>query len=229
MVRLNKQQQVVYGKKYSLLQDIMSKDNWDNGVFCSFSKGEYLFQEGDLPKGLYLLVEGKCRVSKTVESGKTFLINHYEGLSVIGEVELFDPREYQSSVQALEKSVCFVLGFRECLHAMMEDLPLMRFIAEQLCWKVERSDRNTSINLTYSLKQRLSSYILYAQKQGLFSSNYTHLANHLGCSHRHLLRTLKGFCDDKILEKKQGQYRILDEEELQEQAGDEFYFNHSKV
>lgn len=223
MRRLDEQQQAVYRKKQGALQEIMSMENWTAGAFYRFCKGEYLFHEGDQPENLYLLLEGKCRVFKTVESGKTFLISYYEKLSVIGEVELFDPRDYQSGVQAVEESVCFVLSFRDQLNSMKQDLLLMRFIAEHLCIKVERSDRHASINLTYSLKQRLSSYILYAQNEGLFASNYTHLANHLGCSHRHLLRTLKAFCSADILAKQKDGYRIKDMELLEELAGDQFF------
>lgn len=229
MKLLHEKMQIRYREKYSQLKNVMSEENLKSGRFYQFEKGEYLFQEGEASVALYLLIEGRCRVFKTVESGKTFLISHYEGVNVIGEVELFDWQEYQSGVQMLGRGVCFLLPFRECRNTMLDDLRLMRFIAKQLCKKVERSDRNTSINLTYSLKERLSSYILYAQEDGYFASNYTHLANHLGCSHRHLLRTFKNLCQNKILEKRGKGYWILNEKALQEQAGDQFFVSEAKI
>jgi len=215
--------------KHQSLHSIMSEENWKVGRFYRFDKGEFLFQEGDLSKALYLLVEGECRVSKTVESGKDFLISHYGGVSVIGEVELFEEKDYQSTVQMLNEGICFVLRLPERRDAIMQDLSLIRFIAKQLCAKVERSDRNTSVTVSYPLKERLSSYILYAKEEGIFKSNYTHLANHLGCSHRHLLRTLKGLCEMGILQKSELGYRILDEKALQALAGDAFYVSKVKI
>lgn len=215
--------------KHQRLHSIMSKENWEAGRFYRFDKGEFLFQEGDASSALYLLAEGECRVSKTVESGKTFLISHYGGVSVIGEVELFEGKEYQSAVQMLGRGVCFVLRLPERREAILNDLSFMRFIARQLCTKVERSDRNSSINLSYLLKERLSSYILYAQRGGVFASNHTHLANHLGCSHRHLLRTLGVLCERGVLEKGEHGYRILDEKALQALAGDAFYVSQVKI
>jgi CRP-like cAMP-binding protein len=229
MKELSEKLQMRLRGKYDRLRDVMSEENFDAGVFCELKKGEYLFREGDEADKLYLLLEGRCRVFKTVESGKMFLISHYKGLSVIGEVELFDHVNYQSDVQMLDNGLCFVLSIRDQRAAMLEDLRLMRFIAKQLCVKVERSDRNTSINLTYSLKERLSSYILYAQEDGCFSSNYTHLANHLGCSHRHLLRTLENFRNNGVLKKEGKGYRIINSQWLKDQAGDEFFVSREKI
>lgn len=216
-------------QKYNRLSLVLSKENWKLGRFYAFEKGEILFAEGDPSTALYLLVEGECRVFKTVESGKNFLISHYGEISVIGEVELFEGKDYQSTVQMLTKGICFLLKLPEGRNAIMQDLRLMRFIAQQLCAKVERSDRNTSVTVSYTLKERLSSYILYAQEEGVFKSNYTHLANHLGCSHRHLLRTLKAFCLVGILQKDDKAYRVLQIQKLEEMAGDEFYVSKVKI
>lgn len=226
---LGSEEQNLLRDKYKQLRVELSEENWIAGRFYSFMKGELLFREGDSSDALYLLIEGECRVYKTVESGKNFLITHYGGISVIGEVEFFEGKDYQSTVQMLNRGICFVLQLPECRESIMRDLSLVKFIAKQLCAKVERSDRNTSVMVSYTLRERLSSYILYAQEQGVFKSNYTHLANHLGCSHRHLLRTLKAFCEAGILEKEESGYRIIQQLKLEEMAGDEFYGSKVKI
>ena len=54
--------------------------------------------------------------------------------------------------------------------------------------------------------------------------NLTNVAEQLGVSYRHLLRTLKSLCEAGLLEKRSVGYWILDEQELHEKAADKSGF-----
>jgi len=82
---------------------------------------------------------------------------------------------------------------------------------------------NSSINLLYPLENRLASYInefltndedsnIYID----FDENLVNIAELLGSSYRHLLRTLNTLSKKGVLEKEDGKYKVL----LEELAGD---------
>ena len=86
----------------------------------------------------------------------------------------------------------------------------MQFVLRQTCAKVHRNNNNTARNLLYPLEQRLAAYILKTQNGGQFFANYTMLAEYLGCSLRHLLRTLHTFCTRGLLQKAARGYQLSD-------------------
>lgn len=49
---------------------------------------------------------------------------------------------------------------------------------------------------------------------------YTDLAEYLGCSYRHLLRTLHALCEKRILEKQRTGYLLKDKAALEALAGE---------
>lgn len=67
---------------------------------------------------------------------------------------------------------------------------------------------NSSINLLYPLENRLASYInellLINNNESLyvdFDESLVNIAEHLGSSYRHLLRTLNVLCEKEVLQK----------------------------
>lgn len=215
-------------------RDFLPEEAVRNLQLCCFRDGEYLCREGEKENYLYFLVEGKCRITRLLSNGKEALISFWTGFTVLGEVEMFQNvlagsrrervAESESvarmNVKAIDDVWCFrlpLVSTRECL---MNDLGFLRFLCGELCKKMIRSDRNQSISLNYSVDECLAGYICCTCRNGLFRENHTHLAEYLGCSHRQLLRVLRRFCEEGILEKGRQAYRILDEERLEKMAGD---------
>ena len=86
---------------------------------------------------------------------------------------------------------------------------------------------NSSINLLYPLENRLASYInefltndedsnIYID----FDENLVNIAELLGSSYRHLLRTLNTLSKKGVLEKEDGKYKVINKVLLEELAGD---------
>ena len=87
---------------------------------------------------------------------------------------------------------------------------------------------NSSINQLYPLENRLASYInesiIYNENEENlyidFDENLVNIAELLGSSYRHLLRTFNILCKKGVLEKEDGKYKVINKFLLKDLAGD---------
>ena len=87
---------------------------------------------------------------------------------------------------------------------------------------------SSSINILYPLENRLASYLLAVAPEdndlsnldGIITYKFTEMADLLGASYRHLIRTINKLCEDKIIRKERNLITILDRNALKELAGD---------
>lgn len=87
------------GLKEQQLKALLEKLNVEK-----LTKGDVLFWEEDEPEYLYLLVDGKVKVTKQSESGKETILGIIGPGESIGEIAIFDGRVYPFSAQAMEPS-----------------------------------------------------------------------------------------------------------------------------
>lgn len=77
---------------------------------CKFyEKGDYLFHEGDDPKGIFCLRAGKVKVCKIGSDGKEQITHLVHAGQNLGHRALFAEEKFSGSAVALEKvHVCFI-------------------------------------------------------------------------------------------------------------------------
>lgn len=191
---------------------------------CCFSGGEYLCREGEPARWLYLMADGHCKVTSVLANGREAQICFYRTFAVLGEFELIEGREAVTgtNAQAVDETWCLRLPVDTMRETLMNSVPFLQFLCRGMCAKAMRTNRNFSINLNYPVVQRVAGHIVCTAKDGRFKDNYTHLAEYLGCSHRQLLRTLRRLCEEGILSKTDREYRIVDENRLNELAAERY-------
>jgi CRP/FNR family putative post-exponential-phase nitrogen-starvation transcriptional regulator len=205
--------------KEEFIRRYLSEKVYRQMRLCLFQAGEYLYTEGETTGYLFIMLDGSCKVFKTLENGKTVLLCRYEEAQVLGEFELFGDPVAKTNVQALKNTYCLAVSVCEHRSLLLSDNQFLQFVCYQTCCKIERNNTNTATNLLYPLEQRLAGYILTMQNNGSFSANYTMLAEYLGCSLRHLLRTFRTLCDKQILQKTNAVYLLQDAHSLEILAG----------
>ena len=108
---------------------------------------------------------------------------------------------------------------------LTKDRKFLKFTCESLAEKLAAVSMNSSINLLYPLENRLASYInesltndeeLYID----FDENLVNIAELLGSSYRHLLRTFNALCKKGVIEKYDGKYKVINKMLLKDLAGD---------
>lgn len=211
------------------MDEILTKKLMDDLELFRVNRLEYIcFQEQEMTY-LWFLVEGRAKVIKTLANGKTLLLSFYEGFGIIGDVELVQETPINCTVQAL--TTCYVVGLsvQKAKMLLKEDVKLLNFICRKLAGKLENISTSSSINLLYPLENRLASYINMVAGESehdvgkrCFNENLTQLAEVLGVSYRHLLRTLNRLCQLGILDKEKEGYIIIKEDRLEE-LGESLY------
>lgn len=210
------------------LNEIFSEDMTEYMELMVFDKNEYLCKENEKVEYLYFFVKGKAKVYISLKNGKSLLICFYYPLMVLGDLELVNFDEATTNIQVIEESHCIVLPLNSVRDKLLKDAKFLRYACESIADKLRRSSNNNSINLLYPLENRLASYILVTEEQVnnsegralRFEGNLTEIAELLGTSYRHLLRTLNGLIQKGVIKKVKNYYEIIDEKMLNELSAD---------
>lgn len=187
-----------------------------------FDKGQFLCREGYPMEYLLFIADGKAKSFISLPDGKNLLVHFYTKTGILGDVELMTDGICKQSVQALTEVTCMGIPLEYNEAGLRGNLEFVNFIGAQLAQKLSRSARSRAVNMLYNLETRLCSYIIMTNENGMFCENLTEVAELLGTSYRHLLRTFDGLRRDGILEKAARGYEIKDGIELQRRAQD-FY------
>ncbi len=100
------------------------------------SRGDKLFREGDAGDKLYVVLDGKIKLTRTAPDGRENLLSVHGPGEMFGELSLFDPRPRTSGASAVTDSRLAELGhddLREWLTGRPQvSLHLLRALAQRL-------------------------------------------------------------------------------------------------
>ena len=68
-------------------------------------RGERLFEEGDGGDSLYVVLDGKMKLTRAAGDGRENLLSVIGPAEMFGELSLFDPRPRTSSASAVTEAV----------------------------------------------------------------------------------------------------------------------------
>ncbi|MDY5129355.1 Crp/Fnr family transcriptional regulator [Actinotignum urinale] len=109
----------------------------------SLRRGESLFHEGDKGDRLYVITEGKVKLSHTSDDGRENLLAVLGPGEIIGELSLFDLGARSSSVTAITPTHLFSLSHKD-MSAFLETHPTL---AMSMLREMAKRLRNTNENL----------------------------------------------------------------------------------
>jgi CRP-like cAMP-binding protein len=190
-----------------------------------YKKGEHIYSYGDSLNYISFFISGRAKVYSLLSNGKHYLHTFYNHFEIIGDVEFVNNLPIKTNVQAITDVYCLVLPLSICHDRLYEDCKFLRAACSHLSNKLDVTGQFNSHNLLYPLEERLASYVMNISENNVFCENLTLLAELLGTSYRHLLRTLKSFCDKGYLKKENGVYKIIAPNQLSE-LGADIYMNY---
>ncbi|WP_346847352.1 MULTISPECIES: transcriptional regulator YeiL [unclassified Clostridium] len=211
-----------YINKYNI-NDIFTSDMREYMELFHFKRNEFLCKEDEPIDYLFFFVEGKAKVYISLKNGKSLLICFYYPLMVLGDLELVNFTMATTNMEVIEEAYCIGLSFKKVREKLLNDAKFLRFICSSLGNKMDTVSRNGSINLLYPLENRLASYIMATREEGnrvVFNETLTEIAELLGTSYRHLLRTINNLINREVLKKDNYGYEIINEEILRSLAVD---------
>ncbi|MEW8994667.1 transcriptional regulator YeiL [Clostridium sp.] len=211
-----------YINKYNI-DDIFSTSMREYMELFYFKRNEYICKEDENIDYLFFFVEGKAKIYISLKNGKSLLINFYYPFMVLGDLELINLTKATTNMEVIEDAYCIGLPFKKVRDELLSDAKFLRFICSSLGNKMDTSSRNGTINLLYPLENRLASYMMATRGNGnriQFDETLTEIAELLGTSYRHLLRTINNLINKGILKKCKYGYEVIDEEMLNSLAID---------
>lgn len=123
-----------------------------------FSRGARLWTAGTEPRGLFVLLEGRVRVVRTVGARQHVL--HTEGPgATLGEVPLFAGGTYPATAIAEEQSLCLVIDRATLALAIAADPRLAWQLLERLAWRVRHLAERLSAQTADPVRARLAAYL----------------------------------------------------------------------
>ncbi|MCI9264600.1 MAG: cyclic nucleotide-binding domain-containing protein [Oscillospiraceae bacterium] len=179
-------------------------------------KGTILIRQGEEVPFLYLLLEGKTSVYQVRRNGKQILLNTCEEGSMLGEVELLCRRPAMDFVELTSDGLMLAIPMDYCRAELLKDPPFVLRAAHMLAENLYKVEVNTAINLSLELEDKVASYILSVEREGVFELDLKTLPATFGTTYRHLMRVLKKFREAGYIEAKDGKYRIVDRRSMME-------------
>lgn len=190
-----------------------------------YKKGEHIYKYGEPLTHISFFISGRAKVYSLLSNGKYYLHTFYNHFEIVGDAEFVNNLSIKTNVQAISDVYCLVLPLNKCHDMLYNDCKFLRAACSHLANKLDLTGQFNSHNLLYPLEERLASYIINISDNDIFSENLTSLSELLGTSYRHLLRTLRDFCDRGYLQKENGVYKIIAPNQLRE-LGADIYMNY---
>jgi CRP/FNR family transcriptional regulator len=137
---------------------------------CKFyEKGDYLFHEGDDPKGIFCLRAGKIKVSKIGADGKEQITHLVHPGQNLGHRALFAEEKFSGSAIALEKvHVCFIP--RNAMEEIAKKNPEIVWSVAKLLAKELGEAEN---NMTHLAQDSVRTRLINALKSLIDTYGYT--------------------------------------------------------
>lgn len=200
-------------KKY--LSDFGLQDIETDGLLIrNFKKGEFLFDQGSPLEYLMIITKGRIKVCSLASNGKTLLFCYNDPGTILGEVELMTHAFASSSVCAVTDVQGLVIPYDRYQDYLLSNITFMNRICLILSEIVTQNSINGASNILYPFESRLCAYIAMTNENGYFNEKLTELAEFLGTSYRHLLRTLDNLCTKGVIEKTSLGYMVKDDLKL---------------
>lgn len=195
----------------------------DAGLCLRFKAGETIFNEG-MPISYFLIVvKGRAKVCTIAKNGKDLVLCYYISDGIIGDIELMTNASIAAtSVIAITDFECIALPYKEYAVDLKNNLAFLNRLGSELSIKLLYSSKNYVFTALYSGEERLCSYILESSHNNVFNDVLTDVSSSIGMSYRHMFRLLNQLCTDRILDKKDNGYLILDRDELIRRSADSF-------
>ncbi|MFJ7755679.1 Crp/Fnr family transcriptional regulator [Peribacillus muralis] len=191
-----------------------------------YEPGEIILLEGMEMKSLLFLVEGKVKITSSIETGKSLLLRFIQPFSIIGDIELIRDVPVQSQVKAVDECMFIGLHFDYIKKHEMDNPKFLHILLEQLSYKLQTCTTASRVNLLASVENKFASYLLSTISPEpdtnfgieLKTSNIKEIADLLGTTYRHLNRVILSLSQKRMIEKDKDSIRIVNWTALEEMS-----------
>ena len=212
-------------RRFSLFNNVseVELNGLDHAKSCSYyKKNQALFVEGSYPRGVFCINQGKIKVFTLGDEGKEQIIHIAKQGEIIGFRSMFSEEPYKVSASTLEESnICFI-GRDEFLNMIDTNQTLRNGIIKELSKELGERALFITNMAQKSVRERLAFALLILDEiYGDEQINLTRedLANFVGTATETLIRLLRDFKDEGIVETHTRKVQIINKDKLLILAG----------
>lgn len=188
----------------------------------NYKKKEIIFSEGNCPRGVYFVNNGKVKTYKTHEGGKEFITGLFGEGSFLGFLSLLEESDYSESASAMEESeLCLIPkeDFYSLIYKNSEvSKKFIRMLSGNLAEKEDQLLRLAYNSVRKRVAESLVDISIRFNKKGMenftISMSREDLASISGMATETVIRTLSDFKDEKLIAIAGGKITILALEKL---------------
>jgi len=177
------------------------------GCKKTMGKGENLFHQGGPVESIYVIDQGKIRLSRCTLDGNSAVLQLAAAGEMIAEASLFSD-QYHCMASVIGQSACIIRFDRDTVIAALRKSPdIMMQLLELFGHQIREQRTILEIRNIRSAKQRMLTYFLLvadANQQVLLHSSLKDTAYQLGLAHETFYRGLKKLEHEGKLERKEG-------------------------
>lgn len=189
-----------------------------------FQKGEMLFMEGDPPRWLFIVKQGKVVLSKELPGGNKTIVSVRVPGDMVGEVAVFDGKPYDTDAVALTDVIVIRLPRDNFLFAVKNNPSLAEQIIADLASRLRQAQETICLLSTQRVEKRLAALLLALigkfgtrTDEGIvLDSSFSRydLAAMAGTTVETTVRTLSTWAHEGIIKKHRRQIVIVDARRL---------------
>lgn len=199
------------------IQSIFSIDISNHISTQRYQAAEVLVKENQELKYLLYLTSGRAKCCITQENGKISIVDLVTAPCFLGDLELVGVQKSASGVIAITDCICQKIDLQDCRELILQDVKFLQFLCQTLGKKAIRNATYISMIQTYPLRNRLITFLLQMQNNGIYTGSLTEAADYLGVSYRHLLYVMAQLVDEGLLKKINGMYQLSNMKRLMEE------------
>lgn len=188
----------------------------------TYKKGKILFSEGFWPQGVFCIEKGKVKVYKTGSDGKEMIVYICSGGDLLGYNALISDEPYSMAAEVIEDCVvCFIP--KSDFQAGMDTSSQLRNSLLKLVCKQEGLLAGRITNLAQkTVRERLACTLMalrdiYIDEKGMIAEinlSREDLANMVGTATESLIRLLREFREEGLVEINGRRVKVLQEDVL---------------
>ena len=184
-----------------------------------YKKKHILYTEGQRPMHVYFIISGKIKEYKVNDEGKELITNIYTKGDFFGYISVLDGVNYTETVQVLDDCELMLIPKIDFMHLISNDKLIARQFINLLSHHVKEKE-DQLLNLAYnSLRKKVANGIIVVidkfkdEKFGkpVIEISREDLANIVGSAQESMIRTLKEFKTEKLIDIIDGSIVVLNE------------------
>lgn len=176
----------------------------------AYPEGAMIFVEGQRPRGVYILCQGRAKLMTTNSDGRSLIVKIAEPGDILGLHAVVSGKPYELAVETLQPSQLAFVGREDFLRFLKSHGDACLQAAQQLSHECQSAyDVIRSIGLSHSVSEKMARLLLQWSVDASvtdgairlkLSLTHEEMAQLIGTSRETVTRTLSQFKKQRVLE-----------------------------